>query len=287
MTEADLPIEVEIDHIECDLLVEAVYRRYGYDFRDYSKAHLRRRLHHRLALAGLSSVAEMMHRVLSDEDFFGELLLDLSINVTAMFRDPPFYQAVRHHILPILETYPYIRIWHAGCSTGQEVYSMAILLEEAGLAKRAQLYATDMSQAALEAAKEGIYPVDEIKLYTSNYMQAGGQESFSDYYTAKYKSVILQKRLRNRVIFAQHNLASDGVFGDMHVVVCRNVLIYFNKRLQDRVMKLFIDSLHAGGFLLLGSKERLALAEYGHIFETVDEEARIYRKKRTLELKEQ
>lgn len=287
MTETDLPLEVEIDHIECDLLVEGIYRRYGYDFRDYTKAHLRRRLHHRLTLSGLANMAEVLHRVLVDKEFFGALLADLSINVTAMFRDPPFYRAVRHQMLPVLETYPFIRIWHAGCATGEEAYSMAILLEEAGLAKRTQLYATDMSQVALDAAREGIYPMGEIKAYTSNYQQADGQASFSDYYTAKYESVMMNKRLRERIIFAQHNLTSDGVFGEMHAIVCRNVLIYFTKRLQNRVMQLFSDSLRPGGFLLLGSKENLAMGEWGHLFEVVDEEARIYKKKITLEHEEQ
>jgi chemotaxis protein methyltransferase CheR len=283
MIDADLPPAVEIDHIESDLLVEAIYRKYGYDFRGYSKAHVRRRLHYRLALSGLSSMAEMLHRVLIDEVFFGILLGDLSIKVTAMFRDPFFYRAVRHQVLPVLKTYPFIRIWHAGCSTGEEVYSMAILLEEAGLAKRAQLYATDMSQAALNAAREGIYPMDEVKVYTSNYQQADGQASFSEYYTAKYESVMMDNRLRERIIFAQHNLTGDGVFGEMHAIVCRNVLIYFNRQLQNRVIRLFGDSLLPGGFLMLGSKENLALGDYGHLFETVDAEARIYKKKITLE----
>lgn len=284
MTREDLPLEVEIDHIVCDLLVEGIYRRYGYDFRDYSKAHLRRRLHRRLALSGLATMAEMLHRVLSDEEFFGALLSDLSINVTAMFRDPPFYRAVRAQVLPVLETYPFIRIWHAGCATGEEVYSMAILLEEGGLARRAQLYATDMSRIALDTAREGIYPMAEIKVYTGNYQQAGGQASFSDYYTAKYQSVMMDNRLRKRIIFAQHNLASDEVFGEMHAIVCRNVLIYFTKPLQERALQLFVDSLRPGGFLLLGSKESLARAEWGHLFETVDAEARIYKKKTNLEL---
>jgi chemotaxis protein methyltransferase CheR len=284
MTDANQPSDVEIEHIECDLLVEAIFRRYGYDFRDYSKAHLRRRLRHRLTLSGLSSMAEMLHQVLIDEDFFETLLGDLSIKVTAMFRDPSFYRAVRHKVLPVLKTYPHIRIWHAGCATGEEVYSMAILLMEAGLAKRGQLYATDMSQAAIDRARAGIFPMSEIKVYTNNYQQAEGQASFSDYYTAKYESVIMGKQLRERIIFAQHNLTSDGVFAEMHAIVCRNVLIYFNKELQHRVMQLFVDSLGPGGFLLLGSKENLARAEWGHLFDTVDEEARIYKKKTILEM---
>ena len=270
---------LEVENIEADFLIEAIHRRYGYDFREYSKAHIKRRLRHRLIRSGLGSMAEMMHRLLVDQDFFEILLLDLSINVTEMFRDPWFYQAVRTEVVPLLRTYPFSKIWHAGCSSGEEVYSMAILLKEEGLWNRIQIYATDLNEVVLKQAKEGIYPIGGIKGWTRNYQQAGGRESFADYYTADYDSAVLDRRLREKIVFADHNLVTDGVFGEMNLIVCRNVLIYFSRRLQNRALDLFGRSLIPGGFLCLGSKETLKFSQNEEQFEVVSEEAKIYRKR--------
>jgi chemotaxis protein methyltransferase CheR len=278
MNEKELQIENE--NLEIRLLLEAIYLKYGYDFRNYAVAHTKRRLGFRKDVSGLNNYAEMLHKAIYDKDFFSTVLLDLSINVTEMFRDPWFYKEVREIVVPHLKTYPFVKVWHAGCSEGQEVYSMAILLQEEGMKERAQLYATDFNERVLKAAKDGIYPIDSIKQYTSNYIQSGGRESFSDYYTADNKHVILKSALRRRVLFSSHNLVTDGVFGEMNVIFCRNVLIYFNKELQERVLQLFYESLCPGGFLCLGSKESLKFSKVVHKFEEVAAREKIYRKKR-------
>ncbi|MBM9606133.1 CheR family methyltransferase [Desulfopila inferna] len=268
------------ENLEIQLLLEAIFQKYGYDFRNYAGAHTKRRLKHRKEMERLKSFSEMMHKVIYDEQFFHQLLLDLSINVTEMFRDPWFYKAVRQVVVPHLKTYPFIKVWHAGCSAGQEVYSMGILLEEEGMKDRTQVYATDFNELILAKAKSGIYPIDVIRQYTSNYIESGGMESFSDYYRADDKHVILKKTLRERVLFSSHNLVTDGVFGEMNVIFCRNVLIYFNRELQERVLQLFYESLCPGGFLCLGSKESLQYSKVVQNFETVDDGKKIYRKKR-------
>jgi len=278
MNEKELQIENE--NLEIKLLLEALYLKYGYDFRDYAGAHTKRRLEYRKAASGLNNYAEMLHKAIYDEDFFFTVLFDLSINVTEMFRDPWFYKEVRKIVIPHLKTYPFVKVWHAGCSAGQEVYSMAILLEEENMKERAQIYATDFNERVLRTAKNGIYPIDDIKKYSSNYIQSGGRESFSDYYTADNKHVILKSSLRKRVLFSSHNLATDGVFGEMNVIFCRNVLIYFNKELQERVLQLFYESLCPGGFLCLGSKESLKFSKVVNKFEEVAAREKIYRKKR-------
>jgi chemotaxis protein methyltransferase CheR len=269
----------EIEKIELQLLLEAIYLKYGYDFRDYARASVRRRIFHRLALSGLNNLAEMQHRLLHDVEFFETLLRDLSINVSEMFRDPTFYKALREHVIPILRTYPFLRIWHAGCSTGEEVYSMAIVLREEKLYERAQIYATDFNDIVLQRAREGIYPVECVKEYTTNYQQAGGKNSFVDYYTARHDSIIMNRALKTRLVFANHNLVTDGVFGEMNLIFCRNVLIYFNKPLQNRVFKLFYDSLCRRGLLCLGSKESLKFSDYASHFEEVVNHEKIYRRK--------
>lgn len=278
MNEKELQIENE--NLEIKLLLEAIYLKYGYDFRDYAVAHTKRRLEYRKEVSGLNNYAEMLHQAIYDEDFFSTVLFDLSINVTEMFRDPWFYKEVREIVVPHLKTYPFVKVWHAGCSAGQEVYSMAILLEEASMKERAQIYATDFNERVLKTAKNGIYPIDDIKQYTSNYIQSGGREAFSDYYTADDKHVILKSSLRKRVLFSSHNLVTDGVFGEMNVIFCRNVLIYFNKDLQERVLELFYESLCPGGFLCLGSKESLKFSKVVDKFEEVAAREKIYRKKR-------
>ncbi len=269
---------IDNENIEIRLLLEAIYLKYGYDFRDYSFAHTKRRLEHRRSLAELSDFSAMQHQVLHDRSFFDKLLLDLSINVTEMFRDPWVYKEIRETVIPHLRTYPFIKVWHAGCSAGQEVYSMAIVLEEEEMKSRAQIYATDFNELILARAREGIYPLDVIREYTTNYQQAGGRASLSDYYLADDKNIVVRRSLKQRILFSSHNLVTDGVFGEMHLIVCRNVLIYFNKELQTKVLKLFYDSLGAGGFLCLGTKENLKFSGVADLFEIVCEKERIYRK---------
>ncbi len=271
----------ENENIEIELFLQAVYKKYGYDFRNYGKAHIKRRIRHRISVSDLNNISEMTHKVLYDPVFYQEILQDLSITVTEMFRDPEFYNAVRNDVVPVLKTYPFIKIWHAGCATGEEVYSMAIVLMEEGLLKRSQIYATDFNQLALQKAKNGIFPIDRIKEFTQNYQQSGGKSSFSDYYNARYESVILNDSLRENIVFADHNLVTDGVFGEMNMIICRNVLIYFDKILQDKVITLFFDSLVPGGFLCLGSKESLRFAEYASKFDKNFDRNKIYRKKFT------
>jgi len=271
--------DVNIEELEIRLLLEAIYSLYGYDFRQYSKASLRRRILHRLGLSGLNTITDMTSKVLRDRQFFVSLLNDMTVNVTEMFRDPQFYRRFREEVVPVLKTFPFIKIWHAGCSTGEEIYSMAVLLEEEGLYDRTMMYATDIDKNVLATAKKGIYSISAIKQYGDNYIQAGGKSSLSDYYTCKYESVIMDQRLKRNIVFADHDLATDQVFGEMNVIVCRNVLIYFDRQLQERVFKLFHDSLDLGGFLCLGTKESLKFANGDHDFEAVDAEMKIFRRK--------
>ena len=267
------------EKIEIQLLFEAVFQRYGYDFREYGKAHEKRRVLHRLALSGLQSISELQNKILYDEKFFQIFLQDLSINTTEMFRDPAFFLAIRKQIIPILKTFPFLKIWHAGCSTGEEVYSMAILLEEKGLYKRTQIYATDFNQNILVRAKEAIYPAENMKDFTRNYIKAGGESSFADYYNARYDSAIIKQSLKENIVFSDHNLVTDSVFGEMNLIMCRNTLIYFNLSLQNKVIKLFSDSLAPGGILCLGSKESLTFSEHRDLFEPVNLKLKIFRKK--------
>jgi chemotaxis protein methyltransferase CheR len=272
---------LENERIEIKLLLEGLYLKYGYDFRDYAGAHLKRRLQYRRQASGMKNYSEMLHQLLYDQEFFYELLLDLSINVTEMFRDPWVYRKIRELVIPHLKTYPFIRSWHAGCSAGQEVYSMCILLHEEGMnPKKIQVYATDFNDQILERAKKGVYPIDSVRDYTTNYQKAGGLSSFSDYYVADNDTVILKSPFSDRVLFSAHNLATDMVFAEMNIIFCRNVLIYFNKELQNKVIKMFYESLCPGGFLCLGSKESLRFTDYAHKFEVVAEQEKIYRKKR-------
>ncbi|MFZ5755721.1 MAG: CheR family methyltransferase [Pseudomonadota bacterium] len=271
--------ELERQDIELKLLLEAIYLMYGYDFRSYSKASVKRRVQHRLGMSGMGNIAQMIERVVHDREFFVQLLNDMTVNVTEMFRDPWFYKAFREEVIPQLRTYPFIKIWHAGCSTGEEIYSMAVLLTEEGLYERTQIYATDIDKVVLDKARKGIYPLASFKQYGENYLKAGGKRQLSDYYTAKYDSVIMDQRLKKNIVFADHDLATDQVFGEMQVVVCRNVIIYFDRELQRRVFSLFRDSLDIGGILCLGSKETMRFSGCDDEFEVLVKEARIYRKK--------
>jgi chemotaxis protein methyltransferase CheR len=270
---------VENEKIEIELLLEAIYLKYGYDFRSYAKASIKRRILRRLSLSGLKTISEMQHGLLYDRKFFETLLLDLSINVTEMFRDPSFYRALRKKVIPELKNRSFVKVWHAGCATGEEIYSMAILLREEGLYEKTQIYATDNNQKVINEAKEGIYPIDNMKQYTRNYQKAGGRTSFSDYYTARYDNAIMRPPLKKNIVFADHNLATDGVFGEMDLILCRNVLIYFSRDLQNRAFGLFRDSLRDDGFLCLGSKESIRFSEYSDDFEDVVTKEKIYRKK--------
>jgi chemotaxis protein methyltransferase CheR len=265
--------------IEISLLLEAVFQKYGYDFRQYSQAHIRRRVMNRLAQWRLEDVSQMQSKVLNDETFASELLQDLSITVTEMFRDPGFYRSLRENVIPILKTYPFIKIWHAGCASGEEAYSMAILLQEEGLYDRTTIYATDFNQRVLNLAKEGIFSSKMMKEYTVNYQLSGGKESFSSYYTSNYDNVIMNQSLKKNIVWANHNLVTDSVFAEVHLILCRNVLIYFDKNLQNKVQKLFYNSLINGGVLCLGSKESLRFTDLHEEYIVLDAKQRIFKKK--------
>jgi len=267
----------QIESIEIDVLLEGIFRRWGYDFRNYAHASLKRRLEHRLALSKLTHISDLLPKVLHDAKFFELLLGDLSITVTEMFRDPRVYAALREHVFPVLRTYPFLKIWHAGCATGEEVYSMAILLQEEGLYGRSQIYATDYNNHSLEVARRGVYPLEDIRAYTANYNAAGGEAAFSDYYHAKYGSAKMNESLKENITFAHHNLVADGAFGEMNLILCRNVMIYFDKTLQDRVLSLFRDSLCHRGYLCLGTKETIDYSCVRDCFETVSDGDRIFR----------
>jgi chemotaxis protein methyltransferase CheR len=268
----------EIETIEIELLLEAIYRAYGHDFRSYARASIERRVRQFLSGSGCGSVAEMIDRVLHDEDFFSRLVQYFSISVTEMFRDPFVYRVIRTEVVPMLRTWPHVKIWHAGCATGEEVYSLAILLKEEGLYDKATIYATDFNDASLNQAKEGVYAAETIREATRNYQKAGGTRSFSNYYHARYDAVAMDGSLKERIPFANHNLVTDRVFGKMHLVFCRNVLIYFNRELQNRALGLFTESLVHGGFLCLGTKEDLRFTEVNDQYEAVNRKARIYKK---------
>lgn len=249
--------EQEIDKISIELLLDGIYKAYGYDFRSYAKASLKRRLDEFVRENDISNYVELLNFVLHDEEYFRKLLLKLTVTVTEMFRDPVFFKFLRENIAPFLRTYPSIKIWHAGCATGEEAYSMAILLKEEGLLDRTTIYATDINNNSLAIAKEGIYPIDKIRKFSENYLASGGRETLSNYYHAKYDSAIFSDELRNKINFMHHNLGVDQVFAHVNVILCRNVLIYFNSGMQDAVLELLYQSLEHCGFLCLGSKEPL------------------------------
>jgi len=268
----------DVDEIELALLLEGVYRRYGFDFREYAPASLRRRVWRRVHAEGLTTLSALQDRLLHDPSCMERLLLDLSINVTAMFRDPSFYVAFRQKVVPLLRTYPFTRIWVAGCSTGEEVYSLAILLHEEGVSDRARIYATDINESVLEGARAGVFPLDKMREYTQNYIKAGGERAFSEYYLAKYDGAQFQRSLVDNVVFAQHNLVSDRSFNEFNVIVCRNVMIYFDRALQDRVHRLFYDSRVTFGVLALGAKESIRFSPHESSYEELDAAERLYKK---------
>lgn len=269
----------EIFDIEVKLLMEGVYQVYGYDFRDYAESSLRRRLTQWLSGSGFATLSLAQSHILRDHGLFDTLLRGITVNVSEMFRDPAFFKIIREQVVPYLKTYPFVKIWLAGCSTGEEAYSVAILLLEEGLKGRFRIYATDINEEVIRKAQEGIYPLQELQHFTRNYQQAGGTGSFSDYYTARYDHAILTPSLRENIVFAAHNLAVDADFGEMNMILCRNVMIYFKLPLKERVLRLFDSSLQPGGFLCLGTKESLEHRQIADRYETVTARMPIYRKR--------
>jgi chemotaxis protein methyltransferase CheR len=265
--------------IELRLLMEAIYLKYSYDFRDYTGASQKRRVLYALGQLGLPTISALQERVLRDREVFSRLLQFLTIPVSEMFRDPAYFLALRRLVVPMLHTYPSVKIWVAGCSTGEEVFSLAILLREEGLLARSRIYATDINPASLEKARQGIFPLEAVRNYTANYQRAGGVRAFSDYYTAAYDAARFDPSLCADVIFADHSLATDSVFAETQLVSCRNVLIYFNRQLQDRALGLFHESLCHRGFLGLGAKESIDFSGYADHFEVLSRAERVFRKR--------
>jgi chemotaxis protein methyltransferase CheR len=269
----------DLENIELNLLMEAMQMRYGYDFRHYARASVGRRAKQFSVRNGYKSISEMIPLLLNNESFFEKLVKEFSITVTELFRDPFVYHKLSESVFASLKTYPFIKIWHAGCATGEEVYSLAILLKEKGLYDHSRIYATDFNDEALEVAKQGIYSIDNVKQYTTNYQKAGGSHSFSEYYNAQYDSVSIDKSLKKNITFANHNLVTDGVFGEMHLILCRNVLIYFDNVLQNRVLNLIHDSLVNSGFLCIGKMESLLFSDVEKKFDLIEDKEKIYQKK--------
>jgi chemotaxis protein methyltransferase CheR len=267
-----------VEDLEVNLLLEAIYGRYGYDFRQYARASIKRRLWRRAWLEGVETISGLQERILHEPASIDRLVVDLAVNVTAMFRDPRFFLAFREKIVPMLRTYPFVRIWNAGCSTGEETYSLAIVLEECGLYDRTRIYATDINDAVLRRAREGIFTLEKMRDYTANYLKSGGTQEFSSYYTVHDGVVRFRPSLVRNVVFAQHNLASDRSFNEFQAIVCRNVLIYFDRHLQDRVHDLFFDSLVTFGVVALGEKESIRFTRHAAAYEELDPEQRLYRK---------
>jgi chemotaxis protein methyltransferase CheR len=271
---------LDLETLELQLLLEGIYRQYGFDFREYAHASLRRRVWRRVHAEGLTTISALLDRVLHDSAAMERLLVDLSINVTAMFRDPTFFLAFRNEVVPLLRTYPFTRMWVAGCSTGEEVYSLAIVLQEEGLYDRARIYATDINAGVLETARAGVFPLQKMQEYTENYIRAGGTRAFSEYYLAKYEGALFDRSLVENVVWAPHNLGQDRSFNTFHVILCRNVMIYFDRALQRRVHRLFDDSLERLGVLALGHKETIHFSGFEDSYEALNEVEKIYRKVR-------
>jgi chemotaxis protein methyltransferase CheR len=261
---------------ELKSLLESIRFTYGYDFTEYAEASLKRRIDHFMKSVKMETLADLGRILLKDEIVFERFVQDITVNVTEMFRDPVFYRSLREKVIERLATYPFIKVWIAGCSTGEEVYSVAILLKEEGLLNRTVIYATDINQGSLKAAKEGIYPISQMKNHTINYIKAGGKVSFSDYYIAKYNSALLDKALTQNVVFSAHNLVTDKSFNEFQLILCRNVLIYFSQNLQNKVINLFYESLCPFGFLALGNKESLLFTDRRQYFEEIDKRERIF-----------
>ncbi|MBI5607217.1 MAG: protein-glutamate O-methyltransferase CheR [Deltaproteobacteria bacterium] len=268
----------ETEPIEMKLLLEGIFEKYGYDFRDYAQASLKRRVAKCLNAERLKTISGLQEKILHDPAAMGRFLNILSIDVSALFRDPGFYLAIRKKVVPFLRTYPSLRIWHAGCASGEEVYSLAILLKEEGLLEKTRIYATDMNETLINKAREGIFALKEMKDNTKNYQAAGGKKNLSDYYKAKYDHALFTTDLTKKVTFAVHNLVTDSSFNEFNVILCRNVMIYFNRDLQDRVHHLLYESLSYYGILCLGAKESLKFTPHEGDYEEVDGREKIFRK---------
>lgn len=267
-----------IDSGELKELLESIRYLYSYDFTEYSEASVKRRIEHYMGRTNIPTLNALGKLLLKDESMFEQFVQEMTVNVTEMFRDPIFYKSFRENVIKRLATYPFIKIWIAGCSTGEEVYSMAIVLKEEGLLDRSVIYATDINQKALLAAKEGIINMSNMKAYTTNYIKSGGQNSFSDYYKAKYGNALIDKSLRRNIVFSSHNLAVDTSFNEFQLISCRNVLIYFNQSLQNKVINLFHGSLCRFGVLCLGNKESMLFTDKRKSFEEIDKKERIFMK---------
>jgi chemotaxis protein methyltransferase CheR len=262
---------------EVEYLLDDLQQVYGYDFTNYSKASIKRRINRLFSLDKFPSFAEFRYKLKSDDQYLKRFVEEITVNVTEMFRDPEFYKTIRTEVLPVLATYPFIRIWHAGCATGEEVFSIAILLKEAGLLQKSILYATDLNPDVIMQAKKGIFPLVRMKSYSENYLSSGGNNEFSSYYTAKYDKAIFKSELSSKMVFATHNLVSDRSFNEFQLIFCRNVLIYFDKNLQEKVLKLFDDSLENLGYLALGSKETIRFSSIANKYKPLGKE-KIWRK---------
>ncbi len=270
--------ELDVEDLELELLLEALVRRWGFDFRNYARTSLRRRVRRVVLREGLPSISALQERVLRHPEAVQRFITLLSVHATSMFRDPHFYRTFREQVVPLLRTYPFVRVWHAGCATGEEVYSLAILLHEEGLYERARIYATDLSDDLLGRARSGVFPLKQLHEYASNYLAGGGKSSFSDYYLTDGERAIIRRDLRKNLVFSQHNLASDGSFNEFNVVLCRNVMIYFDPVLRERVHRLLFESLTRFGILALGMKETLRYTSFEHRYETLNENVRLYRR---------
>jgi chemotaxis protein methyltransferase CheR len=270
--------ETNVRDEEVDVLLNELYQTYGYDFTNYARASLKRRILRLMVIDRLPSFAELFFRIKKEPDYVPHVIEELTVNVTEMFRDPPMFKTLREKVLPVLATHPFIRIWHSGCASGEEVYSMAILLEEANLLHKSLLYATDLNASIIENIRRGIFPMSQMKQYSENYIASGGKKDFSEYYTAKYEWAKFDDRLKSKMIVATHNLVSDRSFNEFQLIFCRNVLIYFDKSLQDKVLTLFDDSLEKLGFLVLGSKENLRFSSIANNYTQFERGEKIWRK---------
>lgn len=275
----ELAAQEKVEDIEIRLLLEALYTRYHYDFRNYSMASIKRRLRQARDQLGFGNFSALQERVLHEPTMLPRLMRYLTVQVSEMFRDPSYFRAIREKVVPHLKTYPSLKVWVAGCSEGEELYSLAILFREEGLDDRTIFYATDINQEALHAAEAGVYAVDRLQLFTENHRKSGGKSSLSDYYQAAYGRASFDRSLRRNVVFSDHSLVTDAVFGEMHLISCRNVLIYFDRELQDRALGLFKDSLARKGFLGLGAKESLRLSRHAGAFDEFVREEKIYQRR--------
>lgn len=270
--------DMSTDNKEVTRFLDSIRFVYGYDFTDYAEASVLRRINGFMTKRKIKELDTLGKMILQDEKLFEEFIQELSVTVTEMFRDPLFYKSLRENVMKRLATYPFIKIWIAGCATGEEVYSIAILLHEEGLLNRSIIYATDINQNSIQIAKEGVYPIENMKSYTANYHKMGGTRPFSEYYKAKYNSVLFDKSLKQNVVFSVHNLSVDKSFNEFQLIICRNVLIYFNQKLQNRVINLFYESLCLFGFLGLGNKESLLFSDKRKCFDETDRREKIYMK---------